>query len=78
MYMNDIKLFAKNEKDLETLIETVRIYCQDIGMEFSIEKCAMPVMSSGKWDMSEGVEQTNPVIIRTLIEKETYSYSGIL
>ena len=38
MYMDDIKIFAKNEKELETLIRTVRIYSQDIGMEFSIEK----------------------------------------
>ena len=48
MYMDDIKLFAKNEKELETLIHTVRIYSQDIGMEFGIEKCAMLVMKSGK------------------------------
>ena len=30
MYMEGIKLFAKNEKELETLIQTVRIYSQDI------------------------------------------------
>ena len=30
MYMDDIKLFAKNEKELETLIHAVRIYCHDI------------------------------------------------
>ena len=36
MYMYDIKLFAKNEKELETLIHAVRIYSQDIGMEFGI------------------------------------------
>ena len=34
MYMDDIKLFAKNEKELETLIHAARIYSQDIGMEF--------------------------------------------
>ena len=38
MYMDDIKQFAKNEKELETLIHTVRICSQDIGMEFGIEK----------------------------------------
>ena len=48
MYMDDIKLLAKNEKELETLIHAVRIYGQDIGMEFGIEKCAMLVMKSGK------------------------------
>ena len=34
---NDIKLFAKSEKERETLIHAVRIYSQDIGMEFGIE-----------------------------------------
>ena len=51
--MDDIKLFAKNEKELETLIHAVRIYCQDIGMEFGIAKCAMLVMKSGKRHMTE-------------------------
>ena len=37
MYIEKIKLFAQNEKELETLIKTKRIYSQDIGMEFSIE-----------------------------------------
>ena len=48
IYMDDIKLFAKNEKELETQIHTVRIYSQDIRMEFGIEKCSMLVMKSGK------------------------------
>ena len=37
MYMDDIKLFTKNEKELETLTHAMRIYSQDIGMEFGIE-----------------------------------------
>ena len=45
--MNDIKLFAKSEKELKTLIQRIRIYSQNIGMEFSIEKCAMLIISSG-------------------------------
>ena len=31
MYMDDIKLFAKNENELEALIHAVRIYSQNIG-----------------------------------------------
>ena len=38
MYTDDIKQYAKNEKDLETLIHVVRIYSQNIGMVFGIEK----------------------------------------
>ena len=37
MYMDDIKLFAKNEKELETHIHAVRIYSQDIVMELGIK-----------------------------------------
>ena len=39
MYMDNIKLFAKNEKELETLIQAVRIFSLDIGMEFNREMC---------------------------------------
>ena len=36
MSMDDIKIFAKNEKEVETLIQTIKIYSQDMGMEFRI------------------------------------------
>ena len=42
MYMEDIKLFSKNEKELGTLIKAVRIYSE----EFGIERCAMLIMKS--------------------------------
>ena len=41
MYMDDIKLFVKNEKELEILIQAVRIYNQDRGVDFGVEKCAV-------------------------------------
>ena len=77
MYMDDIKLFTKNEK-LETLIHTIRIYSQDIGMEFGIEKCALLAMKSGKRHLTDGIELPNQDKIRTLAENETYEYLGIL
>ena len=40
MYTDDIKLFSKNEKDLKTLKQIIRIYRQDIGMDYGTEKCA--------------------------------------
>ena len=46
--MDDIKLLAKNEKELETLIQAVGIYSQDIGMEFGKAKCVMRVMRNRK------------------------------
>ena len=49
-----------------------------IGMEFSIEKCAVPVMKSDKRLMTDGMELPNHDKIRTLEENETYKYLGIL
>ena len=76
--MDDIKLFAKNEKELETLIHTVRIYSREIGMEFGIEKCAMLVMRSGKRQLTDGMELPKKDKKKTVAENETYKYLGIL
>ena len=72
------KYVQKNENELETLIHAVRIYSQDIGMEFGIEKCAMFVMKSGKRHLTDRMELPNQDKIRTLAENETYKYLGIL
>ena len=51
MYMDDIKLFAKNEKELKTLIHAIIKYSHDIGMEFR-----MSIMRSGKRKITKGIE----------------------
>ena len=48
MYMDGMKLFAKNEKELETLIQTIRIYSKNIGMEFSLQKMSRAHSAKGK------------------------------
>ena len=78
IYMDDIKLFAKNDKELETLIRTVRIYSQEIGMEFDIEKFAIVVMKSGKRNLTDEMELPNQDKIRMLGENENYKYMGFL
>ena len=35
--MDSIKIFVKNEKELETLIQIIRIYNEDIEIEFGME-----------------------------------------
>ena len=48
MYMDDIKLFAGYEQKLETLIQEMRIYSQDIRILLAMGKCAMLIIKSGK------------------------------
>ena len=78
MYMEDVKLFAKNEEKLETPKQTVRIYSDDKRMEYGIEKCAMLIMKSGKRQKTEGRELSNEEKVRTFGEKEHYKYLGKL
>ena len=76
--MDDIKLFSKNEIELEALIHAVRIYSRDIGMEFGREKCAMLLMKSGKRHLTDGMERPNQDKITMLAENGMYTYLGIL
>ena len=48
--MDDIKIFSKNEKELGTLIQTISIDIQNIGMEFEIKRmsCLWSKKEKGK------------------------------
>ena len=59
--MDDIKIFVKNEKELETLIQTIRIYSQDIRIEFGIEKCATLIIKSGGKKRNNGRNRTTQI-----------------
>ena len=39
--MDDLKIFAKSEREINGLIFTVQILSNDIGMEFRIKKCVV-------------------------------------
>ena len=64
--MDDIKLFTKHEKELETQILVVRIYSHDIEMDFGKVKCTVLVMKSGKPHLTEGMELPNKDKIKTI------------
>ena len=48
LFIDDLKLFAKSEKELESLVQTARIISDDIGMKFGQDKCAAMTMKRGK------------------------------
>ena len=69
--------YLQKMKKMKTLIYAVRIYSQDRGMKFGIERCALQ-MKSGKRRLTDRMELINQNKIRTVGEKETYKYLGIL
>ena len=56
----------------------MRIFNNDIGMKFGIEKCAVLITKRGKMTQSEGITLPDDTNIRSLKEGEGYKYLGLL
>ena len=57
---------------MDSLVQTVRVFSEDIGMEFG----AMLVMEKGKIVKSVGIELPDGKVIKSLQEAETCKYLG--
>ena len=77
LYMDDLKLYGKTTTELESLLNTVRIFSDDIAMEFGLDKCATLAITKGKVTQTEGLNLPNNNI-KGLNLDETYKYLGIL
>ncbi|XP_072169481.1 uncharacterized protein [Diadema setosum] len=76
--MDDLKLFRKDEKQCDKLVQTVRLVSKDIGMDFGINKCATLVMKRGRRVKSAGISLPDGRILQSLEEGENYKYLGVL
>ena len=52
--MDDLKLFVKNEDQIDSLVNTVKIFSEDIKMEFGLPKCGVLIMKRGRVVKNEG------------------------
>ena len=73
-----MKLYSRSEKGLDSLVQTVRVFSEYIGMAFGIEKYAMLVMEKGKIVKSVGIEFPNLEVIKSLQVGGSYKYLGNL
>ena len=64
--MDNLKLYASNEKSLEVLTQTMRVFSNDIGMKFGVEKCAVLTMKKGNMANSDGITLPNKTTIKGL------------
>ena len=70
LFMDDLKLYTKTSNQLDSLIQTVWIFSNDVGMKFGIEKCAVLIIKKGKMTQSEGITLPDDTNIRSLEEGE--------
>ena len=78
MFMDEIKLFEKNESGLYALVQSVRVVSNDTGMEFGVQKCAMLVIKRGKVIESNGTDLPNNETIKSIHEENGYKYLGVM
>jgi len=76
-YMDDLKLYAKDDQDLEGLLTTVKQFSQDIGMEFGLDKCAKASFVKGNLTKTTAITLDIDTTIRELDLDETYKYLGV-
>ena len=48
LYMDDLKLIVKSEEELQKQIKTVKIFSDNIQIEFGLEKCAKIAFNKDK------------------------------
>ena len=74
LFMDNLKLYSRTEKALDSLVQTVRVFSEDIGVKFGIEKFAMLVMKKGKIVKSVAIELPDGEVIKSLQEGESCKY----
>ena len=77
LFMDDLKLYGKTERELNSLVNTVHGFSEDIGMKFGMDKCNVMMMTRGKMKDSNGVKLPDGETMKQ-IEKEGYKYLGFV
>jgi len=75
--MDDLKLIAKSEEELQKQIQTVKNVSDDIHMEFGLEKCAKIAFKRGKLVHSQNLVIDINKEIQELEKGRTYSTLGL-
>ena len=68
LFIDDLKLFAKNEDQTDSLVNTVRIFLEDIKMEFALPKGGLFIMKRGKVVKSEGISMSDGKMMKNIEE----------
>ena len=77
LFMDDLKLFGKSEDQIDSLIQTMFIFNENIGMEFGLTKCGVVILQKGKHVKFDGIYLPNQEIMKE-VDENRYTYLGIL
>jgi len=63
LYMDDIKLYAWNDSELQSLCSVVYTYANDICMSFGLDKCKCVTVLRGKLKNSDNIKLPSSEVI---------------
>ena len=75
--MDNLKLFAKNDQQLQGLLNIVKQFSYDIQMEFGLDKCAKAAFLCEKLLKAKNITLDTTTVIKDLELKESYKHLGI-
>ena len=75
--MDDLKLSGSDERQVDSLINTVRVFSDDIRMAFGLKKCGLVDMKRSKLVKYDGVDFPDGRRMKS-VEEDGYKYLGIL
>ena len=75
-YMDDLKLYSKNEKEQIGELKVLKQFSDDIGMEFRLEKCAKASFKKGKLTSTGNIVIDVDTEIQDLDQEGVYKYLG--
>ena len=75
--MDNLKLFAKNDQQLQGLSNIVKQFSYDIRMEFGLDKRAKAAFFCEKLLKAKNITLDTTTVIKDLDLKESYKYLGI-
>lgn len=77
MYVDDLKLIAKDEEELMQQLQKVQEFSRDIHMQFGLDKCAKVTFIKGKLKSKENIVLDETTNIKGLEQHEVYKYLGV-
>ena len=77
LYMDYLKLYAKDDGELEGLLRIVKGFSDNIGIEFGLSKCAKATFKRGKLEKSDHVRLDEETMIKDLEQDKVYKYLGV-
>ena len=77
LFMDDVRLFGKSDDQIDSLVQTVFTFSEDIGMEFGLKKCGVVILKKGKLVKFDGIHLPNQEIMKE-VDENGYTYLSIL